>query len=251
MASVTRNAALMGLAVFGLAVAAYRPKRKKKATRRVPSSNERGAIICPSSAGRLPASTGSVRPGDLVALEVADHARTYMESVWAIVEGIRDRGAKTGPDGMLVRITGKVGRTSVRAPRTEMHGYDLGQRVMLGTDCAWDVFHVTPKGMALCGLYGDQASESESVGASASPGDEAKLFLAPVKHGTVLEPGPGWNIPNPVWARVIAQSRSKNVLRVKLLQEPVHSRGVDLRKGDTIDIGRDCIYGLRPATSTE
>ncbi len=249
--SVTRNAALLGLAAFGLAVAAYRPKKKRRQTQRTPASNEKGAVICPKDAGRIPAATGSVRPGDLVALEVADHARTFMESVWGIVEGIRGRGAKTGPDGMLVRITGKVGRTSVKAPRTDMHGFDLGQRIMLGTDCAWDVFHVTPKGMALCGLYGDQVAESGSVGGAASPGDEAKVFLAPVKPRTVLEPGAGWNEPNPVWTRVIAQSKSKNILRVKLLDDPIPSRGTTLLKGDTIDIGRDCIYGLRPATSTD
>ncbi len=248
---MTRNAVAVGLALMGFVAASYRPKPKKKRSRRVPASNEKGAIVCPMDAGRIPASTHSVRPGDLVAIEIADHARTFIESVWGIVEGIRDRGVKTGPDGMLVRLTGKVGRTSVKAPRTEMHGYDLGQRVLVGADCAWDVFHTSPSGMALCGLYGEQVAETTSVGATAAPGDEVRIFLAPVKHGTVLEPGPGWNIPNAVWARVVGQSRSKNILRVRLLEEPIHSRGVELNEGDAIDIGRDCIFGLRPATSTE
>ena len=65
----------------------------------------------------------------------------------------------------------------------------------------------------------------------------------------MLSPGPGWDVPNPVWARVIDVSATQSVLQVVLLEEPTALPGMTLQYGDRLDIGRDCIFEVRSGGS--
>jgi hypothetical protein len=80
-------------------------------------------------------------------------------------------------------------------------------------------------------------------------GEEVLIFIAPVKEGTAMTPAPGWDVPDPVWARITSVSGSKSILTVMLLKDPIERGGVLLRNGDSIDISRDCIFEVRPGGS--
>ena len=253
-AAIALGVAGLGLVVYGATRRVPVPRGRRVARRRkLPApTTKQGAVVCPAALGRVPASTVGAKPGDFVALRLADHAGTFTEIVWAIILTIHGKGAKlpwgASSTAMQVRLTGTIGTTSVAVPQTARHGFDIGDTLVLEDNCAWEVFHGNSKGMALCGLFGRKVSDTGTPAAAGAlvAGEEVLIYLAPVKKGSVLTPGPGWDVPNPVWARVVRVSQTKSVLQVRLLDVPAPMPGMTLKKGTRIDINRDCVYGVRP-----
>ena len=210
-------------------------------------------MVCPAELGKLPAPTKSLKPGDFVAIRLADHAGGFTEVVWATVQSIiRKRKSKLPgavASAIRIRVTGTVGTSSVATPASEMHGFDIGTKMAIDRNCVWEVFHTSKRGMALCGLYGRKVSGQGTPAAAgaAVAGDEVLIYLAPVKDGTILVPGPGWDVPNPVWARIVRVSATQSVLRVKILDTPGAMPGMTLERGNVLDVSRDCIYEVRGA----
>lgn len=261
------TAIALGVAGFGLLALGTRRTRKRPSARfdaltgtrkrrkLQPPVTSRGSVVCPLEVGHIPVSLSGAVPGDFVAIRLADNAGTFTEVVWGIIEAIHGKGSKipggASSSSMVVRLTGSIGSASVTTPNSAMHGFDIGSTLLLEDNCAWEHFRSSAKGMALCGLYGQDVSGTSTPASAAGvvSGEEVLLFLAPVKDGTVMSPGPGWDVPDPVWARITDVSSSKSVLRVMLLDDPIEREGVSLRKGDSIDISRDCIFDVRPGGS--
>jgi len=250
----------VGLLLYGLRGHRSKPSRRFQATlgsKLPPPANVRGAVVCPLELKHIPADLSGARPGDFVALRVADHAGTFTELIWGIIESIHGTGAAAKLPGgsastaMTVKLTGSVGSMSVSAPNTAMHGFDLGSRLLLENTCAWEHFRTTAKGMALCGLFGQEVAGKAAPAAASTvgPGEDVLLYVAPVKPGTSLTPGPGWDVPNAVWARITRVSTSGSVLTVALLEDPQSAPGLMLAQGDTLDISRDCVFDVRPGGS--
>ena len=253
--------ASLGLLVYGTRRARRRPSRRfavPAIPKVAPPSTVRGAVVCPLELRQIPANLSDAQPGDFVAIRLADHAGTFTEVVWAVVESIhgKGKGASKLPGGskstaMGVRITGTIGPMTVATPNAAMHGFDVGSKFLLENNCAWELLHTTSRGMALCGVFGRDVSGKGTPAAAGAvvAGEEVLIYLAPVKSGTVLSPGPGWDVPNPVWARIIRVSRTKTVLRVRILEEPAAMPAMTLATGDRLDISRDCIFDVRPGGS--
>lgn len=251
----------LGLLVYGTRRAHGRPSPRLSLTittspKVPPPSTVRGAVVCPGEIGVVPARLGLARPGDFVALRLANHSGTFTEIVWAVIETIHGKGSPAAKlpssapasTAMVVRLTGTIGSTIVSTPDAKMHGFSIGVRLVLETNCAWELFRSSSKGMALCGLYGQQVAghPAPASAADAVAGQEVLVYLAPVEAGAAMTPGPGWDVPNPVWARIVHVSATKSVLRVLLLEQPAPMPSMTLGSGDRIDISRDCIFDVRP-----
>ncbi len=256
--AIALGVAGLGLVTYGFARARKPAKRRRLPKKVPPPTTKKGAVICPAELGFVPASTTTAEPGDFVALRLADHKGTFTEVVWAMILSIHGKGDDPSklPGGsasttMQVRLTGTVGTTSVHVPDTPRHGFDIGTKLVLEESCAWEVFHVNQKGMALCGLFGRQVAEGAiATGVDVLvAGEEVRVFLAPIKAGSMMIPGPGWDVANPVWTRIVDVSPTKNVLRVMLLEEPAPMPGMTLEEGNRLDINRDCVFDTRPGGS--
>lgn len=261
--AIALGAASLGLVVLGLrrGGSSAGPKASAKWTRKVPgggstptpSKTSKGSVVCPAELGHLPASTVNAHPGDFVLLRLASAAGTFSEVVWAVIESIRNEGASKLPPGtdkssaMRVRLVGTIGSSSVATPNTAKHGFDVGASILLDVGCAWEVFRTSSKGMALCGLFGQEVSGkgTPATAGAVVAGEEVLIYLAPVKEGAILVPGPGWDVANPVWARIVRVSSSGSILRVAILEPPAIVAGMTLVAGDELDISRDCVFGVR------
>lgn len=248
----------LGLVTWGFMGGAGATKRRRRrgpargAPRPISPTTLKGMVVCPAEVSVVPASTAKLKVGDFVAVRVSDHAGTFSELVWGGVIG-----PSRIPNQTRIRIVPAIGDSSVIAPKVELHGFDIGRTLDIDRDCIWEVLHTNPHGMALCSSWGEQVAGRPPGGgfpgaaAGATVGQEVQIFLAPVKKGTVLRRGPGWNIENPVWAQIIYESPSRSIVRVQLLESPpVEVPGLELRKTSRLDITRDCIFGVQAGGST-
>ena len=106
-----RKATAIAIGVAGLGLAVYGATRRtrralgpgqlarahglgRRGGPKVPvPTTKQGAVVCPAEFGHVPASTGAAKPGDFVALRLADHAGTFTEIVWAIILTIHGKGS--------------------------------------------------------------------------------------------------------------------------------------------------------------
>lgn len=241
----------LGLVAWGVSGGSVAKSRRRRgrlrgAPRPTSTKTLRGAIVCPAELGKVAASTASLKKGDFAAVRVTDHAGTFSELIWGTVVG-----SSRIPNRTRVRLVPAIGDSAVIAPRVELHGFDIGRTLDIDRDCFWEVLHANPHGMALCGTWGAQvAGHLPEGGTTAVVGQDVQLYLAPVKKGTVLRRGSGWNIENPVWAQIVHVSQSGSILRVQLLESPpVPGPRLKLRVSSRLDITRDCIFGVRAGGS--
>lgn len=247
----------LGLVVWGFSGAplpgsssgsSLRRRRRRRLGKRKSPRTLKGSIVCPAEVGKVPAPSGNIKRGDFVAVRASNHAGTFSELVWGLVEG----GSKL-PGHTVVRLVPAIGDDEVIPPSDHEHGFAIGDRLELHRDCLWEVLRANPHGMALCGTWGEQVAGRPPGGgapgaaAGATVGMDVLVFVAPVVEGTSLKRGPGWNVENPVWAQIIRESPSRNILRIQLLESPPDPpSGLKLAKGSRLDITRDCIFDTRP-----
>ncbi len=216
----------------------------------VPGSTkaELGDVVCPAEVSFIPASMHGARRGDFVTIRLSSKDGKFGELVWAVLSENPNPKGKPRPN-VLVRLTGALGGLAVSFPKASLHGFDVGMKLLVSRECAWDVFRTSKKGMALCGQFGVHIAGHGTPAAVGSvvAGEDVRIFVGPVKLGTKLQPGSGWDTANPTWAKVVHVSPAKNVMRVQLLEQPSHP-DVNMLIGDRLDITRDCVFDTRATT---
>ena len=238
-------AAAGGLAFTFVGVALARSGGRRKPAKKPHS-------LCPDSIGRTaPHRPDDLHPGDFVALTFASGDEKVKAATWAVVLSLPDDPTDTR---MWVRIVGAVSPTgATKLPKAV--GQKLGDTLVVPWSCVWDFFRSKGgKGLALCGSFGEEISGKKPALVEPTPAMDVQLWLAVADPKNPQLPGPGWNIPDPVWARVLSVSQSGSVVRVRIIDDPFVPEGFSapphgILRGDELDVTRDCIFDFREAQS--
>lgn len=228
------------VAIGGLALASRRRRRPKK----------KPHMLCPSAAGKsAPKRPEDLGPGDFVALTFASGDEKVKATTWALVLRLPEDKADLR---MWVRLVGET-TTAGPVPLPKEVGKTLGDTLVADWSCVWDFYRAAHgKGLVLCGNFGEQVSGKKPALVEPTPLMDVQIYLALADANNPQLPGPGWDVPDPVWARVLSVSLGGSVVRVRIVTEPRIPEGATepihgMKVGDELDITRDCIFDFREA----
>lgn len=218
-------AAGIGVIVWGTSGSRRRPRRRRH-------------VVCPASPS---ADTSGLLVGDFVALTLRSADRKHKLTTWATVTSLVGNGRGT----VRVRLTGEFGNAGVRMLPVEL-GYRLGEVLDVGRSCILEVYHPAKNGTVLCGQWlVDGAGKHAIATPGLVAGDEVQIWLAPSDPTNRQQPGPGFDVKDPVWAEVIRVSNAGHVVRVRVIDEPGNTAGHKAVRGDVFDVTRECITDRR------
>lgn len=158
-----------------------------------------------------------------------------MESTWAQVQSVSE-------DGIVVRLTGELGPTGVKPLQHKRHGFRLGKELLIGLDCAWDVFRTsTFDGQLLCGPQLAALDDFEEPNLRAlgkglvlEVGDRVEIVVASNEAN-----GTAW------WERlvvtVVTVSPTGQILSGVVDGDPQHTDLHHLQPGSFVQFNRDCV----------
>lgn len=198
---------------------------------------ERGVVVCPDEVGKIAPSVSQVRPGDFVIISLASKDRLFNQLTWA-----RVRSFSPTRDRMYVEISGELTEAGVKPLRSDKHGFFLSERIVIDSDCVFDVLHGEAQftGQVLCGPGLQVVNETPKDTASVSKDhdDAVQVVVASVEGQGTL-----WN--EPLWVRVMSISPTSNVIHGLVMDEPELTAQHGLRQYNKIQFGRDCVIDIR------
>lgn len=208
-----------------------RPRKRKATAKKV-----LGRVVCPGDIGYVPdlaAPSGrKLQEGDYVSLRLATLDGSYSEPAWAIVVQMTELG-------MTVELTGGLGTATITPPTDVQHGYRIGSRITIPTTCIFAWLPTQTQWMALCGYYAEEVGAPEPIEGPVVAGQDVLVYLAEVKGGSRLEPGPGWNVATARPGRVSLVAANGSIAYVDVLGEA--PPGLEL----PLAVTRDCIFPLK------
>lgn len=197
------------------------------------SARVRGRIECPA---RPRADTSGLREGDFVAITL--RGAKVSAATWAVV-------ITAGVPDVRARLVGEFGPVGVRALPAKL-GFRLGDILTFSRECIFETYRPSSTGVVLCGQWLRDVSGRGPVSSStAAPGDDVQIWLAPADPKNPQQPGPGFDVPDPVWAKIESVSVAGHVLRVRVLDAPTNTAGHGVVAGAEFDITRECIADRR------
>lgn len=227
--------------VTGVAIAFARPKKKKP--------KKPGRLFCPAEVGRsAPSRPADLAVGDFVGVSLVAGDEKSGESTWAVILKLGEKGDTR----MWVRLVGAHSTVGPK-PLLETHGFRLGQSLLVDWPCVWELFRPEKRtGLALCGQWGKDVALREPALFTPTTEHEVLVYIAPADPANPQLPGPGWDVEDPVWARIVSVSPGGSVMRVRILDEPENrlpsgKTAHGLEQGDELDVTRDCIFDTRKA----
>ncbi len=196
-----------------------------------------GHLVCPAATGHVPASTAGLSAGDFVVLRVASADDSFAEMVWGLVLTI-------APDGMSlqVRLAGEHTETGLRPLDTAKHRFRIGQKLLVGSDCVFDVYRPPSfAGQVLCGPALAALDDVEDPDLRPAPeavaigrGNRARIVV-----GSTEAQGTAWH--EVLWTTITATSSTGQVLTGVIDEDPELATSHGLRRGSTLHFNRDCV----------
>lgn len=196
----------------------------------------KGRVLCPKDVNRMPADTSTVKKGDYVVLHLQSHDRSFVEPVWGRVISVSPKR-----DQLHVQITGEFTDTGLRPIKYRQHGFHMNEKVIVGTDCVFDVLSVsgTLKGTILCGprlavLEGKYAPvDTRRV----AEGDMVQIVVASKEAQ-----GTAWH--EPLWVHVTRISPTASVIHGIVAEAPAQADRHGLSRFSKLDFTRDCVVDI-------
>lgn len=222
------------LVVFGRK---ERADAKAKGGEKPPAGVPSGHPLCPGDAGSYPADLTGLKVGDFVVVTLANTTNTLRESTWARVLGTREGRVTVELVGEMVPGVDTGFEAVPRSLKTEWHGFHVGQKLFMRSNCIWDVLHRNPQpGAILCGMQGRYAFGHPPLAERhLAPGFRVRIALAP----------PQGRVSEPIWAEVLSVSPTGSVITARLLEQPqIPQHGFAL--GDVVQFARDCVFEVEP-----
>jgi len=239
--------AATGIAAVGLIAVGVSASgdKKKKGT----SSGKRGApdprkpapkgrIFCPYEENKTPANPNLVAVNDFVIIKLVSADRHYAEDVWGHVLSI-----SPDKDKFQIELAAPLVAAGFKPIHTEKHGFYLGEKLKVHSDCVYDVLHKgdPERYELLCGVlldeHGYKGLPKEIL--KLKKGDMVTLVVGNAGITAEAIPGKTWNEEIRVW--ITSLGKTGTVLHGLVWEDPDMTDQHGLRKYSKLDFTRDCI----------
>jgi hypothetical protein len=236
--------AAAGLIAFGLS-SENEKKARRSGSRGSPGTRTKvakGHLLCPYEVGRVSVNPQSIRPNDFVILRIVSDDGAYNEYVWGHVLSLSPERTQ-----VLVELATPLISTGLSPINSAKHGFAIGEKVKIDSDCIYDVLHSPPSYyQILCGVLLEGLGYEPVV-----PLQDVPTKLLPVKTGDFVHvvvgnpPVSASSLPGQIWneklrVSVTSAGRTGDILRGLVWDDPaleVHG----LEKFSKLEFTRDCI----------
>lgn len=191
--------------------------------------------MCPKDVGKTPPNTSSLKPGDAVILHAASADDKFIEPLWARVVSV-------SPDrkSLYVEILAEQAPYGLRLPQSKQHGFYLGDRLIVGSDCIFDILAQGNKPAANIAVWcGPMLEMAEG---KYKPVDTSKVKVGDMVRVLVGEKGGAWY--EPLWVEVTGISTTGTVVRGRIYKKPTMTASHGLKQFGELEFTRDCVVGI-------
>lgn len=241
------SVAVAGLAVGLIAYGVYSSlKADAKPARGAPGTRtkvKKGRILCPHEMGRIAINPNSVGIGDFVVLRLISADTKFSEEVWGQVQSRSPTGTQ-----FLVELSTPMIATGLTPLRSDKHGFTIGEKVKVDSDCLFDVLHV-PKGglyQIICGvLLTDLGYDSvigydgEKTSVVVKPGDFVFVVVGNPAMSSASLPGKTWH--ELLKISVTSTGKTGSILHGLVWDDPSLTAQHGINKMSKLEFTRDCI----------
>lgn len=195
-------------------------------------SERKGEALCPAAPLFEP---GDFHEGDFVVVQLGALDRSFSEATWARVRGRTLFGLGSG---VKVELVGQIGSDGdPPALRSDKHGFDLGERVVVDAACVWDRYRPMPNGAKfVCGA--GLMTLPASLELPTAPDPKAKALRVGDLAALVVATSAPVEL---VWVTVKEQSPGAQVLVGEVTYPTERPDIHGLRQGTRVDFVRDCV----------
>lgn len=230
-----------GLIWFGATSPARKGKKGSSSGKRgaptIRPSVPRGRLFCPSEEGKTPVSSNAVRVGDFVILKIVSHDLTYGQGVWGRVLSV-----SPDKEQVYVELTTSLTTAGMSPVHTEKHGFHLGEKLKIGTDCIYEVLHRGNEDQyqIICGvLLADLGYQIPKKALQVKRGDFVWIVVGNKPTTAKALPGKTWN--EKVRVSVTSLGKIGSVLHGLVWDDPENTEQHGLRKYSKVEFTHDCI----------